>query len=52
MKFKPQIELRAKMSEEYSIDLRSKSDAQVAEVHRRLLRRIHLRVTDHCSIGD
>lgn len=28
---KPQIELRAKMSERYGIDLRSKSDAQVAE---------------------
>lgn len=30
-KLKPQIELRAKMSEEYGIDLRSKSDAQIAE---------------------
>jgi hypothetical protein len=30
-KLKPQIELRAKMSEQYGIDLRSKSDAQIAE---------------------
>jgi hypothetical protein len=28
---KPQIELRAQMSEQYGVDLRSKSDAQVAE---------------------
>jgi hypothetical protein len=31
LELKPQIELRAKMSERYGIDLRSKSDAQVAE---------------------
>jgi hypothetical protein len=30
-KLKPQIELREKMSAEYDIDLRSKSDAQIAE---------------------
>ena len=30
-KFQKQIELRAKMSQEYGVDLRSKSDAQVAE---------------------
>jgi hypothetical protein len=30
-KFEKQIELRAKMSQEYGVDLRSKSDAQVAE---------------------
>lgn len=30
-KLKPQIELREKMSEEYDLDLRSKSDAQIAE---------------------
>lgn len=30
-KFDKQIELRAKMSQEYGVDLRSKSDAQVAE---------------------
>jgi hypothetical protein len=31
LELRPQIELRAKMSERYGIDLRSKSDAQVAE---------------------
>jgi DNA polymerase elongation subunit (family B) len=30
-KFEKQIELRAKMSQEYGVDLRSKSDAQIAE---------------------
>lgn len=30
-KFKKQIELREKMSREYNVDLRSKSDAQIAE---------------------
>jgi hypothetical protein len=30
-KLKPQIELRERMSEEYGLDLRSKSDAQIAE---------------------
>ena len=30
-KLKPQIDLREKMSQEYDIDLRSKSDAQIAE---------------------
>lgn len=30
-RLKPQIDLRARMSEEYGIELRSKSDAQVAE---------------------
>lgn len=30
-KLQPQIELREKMSEQYGIDLRSKSDAQIAE---------------------
>lgn len=30
-KLKPQIDLRARMSDEYEIELRSKSDAQVAE---------------------
>lgn len=31
VELKPQIELRAKMSDQYGVDLRSKSDAQVAE---------------------
>lgn len=31
LELKPQIELRATMSEQYGVDLRSKSDAQVAE---------------------
>lgn len=30
-KLKPQIDLRAQMSEQYGVDLRSKSDAQIAE---------------------
>lgn len=30
-KLKPQIELRERMSEDYGVDLRSKSDAQIAE---------------------
>ena len=31
-RIQPQLELRGKMSEEYGLDLRSKSDAQIAEV--------------------
>jgi hypothetical protein len=31
LKFKPQIELRVEMSKRYGVDLRSKSDAQIAE---------------------
>ena len=46
LELKPQIELRAKMSERYDIDLRSKSDAQVAEavIRREIERREGRRV--------
>lgn len=46
LELKPQIELRARMSERYGIDLRSKSDAQVAEavIRREIERREGRRV--------
>lgn len=47
LELKPQIELRAQMSDQYGVDLRSKSDAQVAEavikaeLERKLKRKIY-----------